>query len=124
MEREATGLLARCFQHETDHLHGMLYVDRLVGEERKDALRRLRSSSFQDTAARTAREREEQRLAASSHGAGTPVRSTPAAPGAGGSGRAGDTPAAPGSAFTRPADDAASRPTRAAGSAFTRGGAR
>ncbi len=39
-----TGLLARCFQHETDHLDGKLYLDRLVGDQRalarKDLARR------------------------------------------------------------------------------------
>ncbi|MFC4062545.1 peptide deformylase [Planomonospora corallina] len=33
----ARGMLARCFQHETDHLNGMLYVDRLA----KDAARKV-----------------------------------------------------------------------------------
>ncbi|MFI0421680.1 peptide deformylase [Spongiactinospora sp. 9N601] len=33
----ARGPLARCFQHETDHLNGMLYVDHLP----KDAARRV-----------------------------------------------------------------------------------
>lgn len=28
---EGEGLLARCLQHETDHLDGYLYVDRLIG---------------------------------------------------------------------------------------------
>jgi peptide deformylase len=28
---EATGLLARCFQHEMDHLDGRLFIDRLRG---------------------------------------------------------------------------------------------
>lgn len=33
---KARGSLARCFQHETDHLDGMLYVDRLPkGEARR-----------------------------------------------------------------------------------------
>jgi peptide deformylase len=27
-----SGVLARCFQHETDHLNGRLYLDRLIGE--------------------------------------------------------------------------------------------
>jgi peptide deformylase len=27
------GVLARCLQHETDHLNGLLYVDRLTGPE-------------------------------------------------------------------------------------------
>src|SRR5919202_1251129 len=28
-EREAAGLAARCFQHETDHCDGFLFIDRL-----------------------------------------------------------------------------------------------
>lgn len=28
-ERDATGLLARCIQHEVDHLHGKLFIDYL-----------------------------------------------------------------------------------------------
>ena len=28
-EREATGLLARCMQHEIDHLHGKMFIDYL-----------------------------------------------------------------------------------------------
>jgi len=35
---EGTGLLARCLQHETDHLHGMLYIDRLTAKARKKVL--------------------------------------------------------------------------------------
>ncbi len=31
-ELEADGLLARCIQHEEDHLHGTLYVDKVNGE--------------------------------------------------------------------------------------------
>jgi len=34
-ELEADGLLARCIQHETDHLHGVLYVDKVIGELEK-----------------------------------------------------------------------------------------
>lgn len=29
---EADGLLARCIQHETDHLEGILYIDKVEGE--------------------------------------------------------------------------------------------
>jgi peptide deformylase len=36
------GLLARIFQHETDHLDGMLYVDRLDEEGRRSVLTELR----------------------------------------------------------------------------------
>ncbi len=38
----AEGLLARIFQHETDHLAGTLYVDRLSDEGRRDVMRQLR----------------------------------------------------------------------------------
>jgi peptide deformylase len=37
-----TGFLARALQHETDHLDGVLYVDTLRGDVRKQALRELR----------------------------------------------------------------------------------
>jgi peptide deformylase len=36
------GLLARIFQHETDHLDGMLYIDRLDDEGRRDVMAQLR----------------------------------------------------------------------------------
>ena len=34
---EGSGLFARCLQHETDHLDGYLYVDRLTGPIRTEA---------------------------------------------------------------------------------------
>jgi peptide deformylase len=40
---EGSGLMARCLQHEVDHLDGKLFVDRLTGEARKQVLRALRS---------------------------------------------------------------------------------
>ena len=39
---EGTGLLARCLQHELDHLDGHLVLDRLPPGERRQALRALR----------------------------------------------------------------------------------
>jgi peptide deformylase len=39
---EATGLLARCFEHEMDHLDGTLFVDRLRGLQKDLILRRIR----------------------------------------------------------------------------------
>jgi peptide deformylase len=36
---EGTGLLARCLQHETDHLEGRLYIDRLPTRTRKKVLK-------------------------------------------------------------------------------------
>ncbi|MFJ9416100.1 peptide deformylase [Streptomyces sp. NPDC101227] len=38
---EGTGYFARCLQHETDHLNGYLYIDRLSKRERKDALKQM-----------------------------------------------------------------------------------
>jgi peptide deformylase len=37
-----TGELARCLQHETDHLRGELYIDGLEGEERVAVMRMVR----------------------------------------------------------------------------------
>jgi peptide deformylase len=34
-----SGMLARCFQHETDHLDGIVYVDRLSRRTRKKVLK-------------------------------------------------------------------------------------
>jgi peptide deformylase len=42
VEYSGTGLLARCLQHEYDHLAGILYVDRLTGLARFSARRALR----------------------------------------------------------------------------------
>jgi peptide deformylase len=39
---EATGLLARAFQHEMDHLDGQLFVDRLRGLKRDLIVRKIR----------------------------------------------------------------------------------
>ncbi len=39
---EATGLLARCFQHEMDHLDGRLFIDRLRGLQKDLILRKIR----------------------------------------------------------------------------------
>ncbi|MCX5416524.1 MULTISPECIES: peptide deformylase [unclassified Streptomyces] len=36
-----TGYFARCLQHETDHLYGYLYIDRLSKRDRKDALKQM-----------------------------------------------------------------------------------
>jgi peptide deformylase len=42
---EATGLLARCFQHEMDHLDGTLFVDRLRGLQKDLIVRRIKKLS-------------------------------------------------------------------------------
>jgi len=38
------GEVARCLQHETDHLNGKLYLDRLVGEVRRQARREVETA--------------------------------------------------------------------------------
>jgi peptide deformylase len=38
---EGTEEMSRCLQHETDHLRGVLFIDRLTRERRKEAFRRL-----------------------------------------------------------------------------------
>jgi len=43
---EGTELLARCLQHETDHLDGILFIDRLSPEERKRAMKEIRESEW------------------------------------------------------------------------------
>jgi peptide deformylase len=43
---EATGLLARIFQHEVDHLDGVLFVDHLAEEMRREALTTLRNQAL------------------------------------------------------------------------------
>jgi peptide deformylase len=40
-----TGELSRALQHETDHLRGVLFIDRLTGQRRKDALARIRQAA-------------------------------------------------------------------------------
>lgn len=42
LEIEASGLLARIFQHEVDHLDGVLILDRTDRESRKAAMREMR----------------------------------------------------------------------------------
>jgi peptide deformylase len=43
---EGTDLLARCVQHETDHLDGILFVDRLDKAARKAALKAIREAEW------------------------------------------------------------------------------
>jgi peptide deformylase len=40
-----TGEVSRVLQHETDHLRGVLFLDRLTGQRRKDALAELRKAA-------------------------------------------------------------------------------
>jgi peptide deformylase len=38
--------LARCLQHETDHLDGVLFIDRMDGLTRKQAMREIRETDW------------------------------------------------------------------------------
>lgn len=43
---EGDDLLARCLQHETDHLDGVLFTDRLDADGRKAAMRAIRQAEW------------------------------------------------------------------------------
>jgi peptide deformylase len=43
---EGTGQLARCVQHETDHLDGVLFIDRLDKAQRKRAMKEIREAEW------------------------------------------------------------------------------
>lgn len=43
---EGRGFLARCLQHETDHLDGYLYVDRLIGRNQRAAKKALKQRGW------------------------------------------------------------------------------
>jgi peptide deformylase len=43
---EGTRLLARCIQHETDHLDGVLFIDRLDTGQRKAAMKAIREAEW------------------------------------------------------------------------------
>ncbi len=43
---EASGWLARIFQHEFDHLNGVLYVDRLDFENNKASKKAIRKNGW------------------------------------------------------------------------------
>jgi peptide deformylase len=44
---EGTELLARCVQHEVDHLDGVLFVDRLDPETKRLAFAEIRDADFE-----------------------------------------------------------------------------
>ena len=43
---EGTGLMAQALQHETDHLDGLLYLNRLQPETRREAMRQVREADW------------------------------------------------------------------------------
>lgn len=46
VEVEGEGILAQALQHETDHLNGLLYLDRLDKESRRQAMKQIRESDW------------------------------------------------------------------------------
>jgi peptide deformylase len=46
VELSGTGLMAQALQHETDHLDGFLYIDRLDKENRRAAMKEIRESTW------------------------------------------------------------------------------
>jgi len=43
---EGTALLSRCIQHETDHLDGVLFIDRLDVAARREAMKAIREAEW------------------------------------------------------------------------------
>jgi peptide deformylase len=41
-----TGMMARCLQHESDHLDGILFIDRMDPERRKAAMKEIRTADW------------------------------------------------------------------------------
>lgn len=54
---EGTGYFARCLAHETDHVNGQVYIDRLSRRDRKEALRQATDRREDVYARRAAKER-------------------------------------------------------------------
>ncbi|MPY99744.1 MAG: peptide deformylase [Actinophytocola sp.] len=46
VEVEGAGFFARCLQHETDHLDGLLYLDRLVGRNARAAKKMIKRNDW------------------------------------------------------------------------------
>ncbi|TFC11024.1 peptide deformylase [Cryobacterium algoritolerans] len=46
VELSGTGIMAQALQHETDHLDGLLYLDRLDKENRRAAMKEIRQSTW------------------------------------------------------------------------------
>jgi peptide deformylase len=46
LELSGTGLMAQALQHETDHLDGFLYIDKLEAPVRREAMKQIRESEW------------------------------------------------------------------------------
>lgn len=67
---EGEGLFARMLQHECDHLDGLMFIDRLVGEDKKNVWSKIRQADYQGIAAKVQGERASQ--VSSAFGQSTP----------------------------------------------------
>ena len=47
IDLEGTGLFARCLQHETDHLDGILYLDRLSARYKREAREAIKDRGWE-----------------------------------------------------------------------------
>lgn len=66
---DGEGLFARMLQHEVDHLNGYLFVDRLEGEQRREARRAMTSPMFGEATKRVNSQRSGE--ISSTFGSGT-----------------------------------------------------
>ena len=46
VDREVSGLLARCVQHETDHLDGVMFFQRMAADDRRTVMSGIRESEW------------------------------------------------------------------------------
>lgn len=46
VERQVSGLLARCVQHETDHLNGVMFLKHLSKDDRRAAMAQIRQAEW------------------------------------------------------------------------------
>ena len=46
VELSGTGLMAQALQHETDHVDGFLYIDKLEKPEHREAMKQIRESDW------------------------------------------------------------------------------
>lgn len=76
---EGHGLLARCLQHETDHLDGTLYVDRLRGTAKKQAMQAIRSLNYTSVVADVHQQRGDSLASGRGSSFGAPAAPTAAA---------------------------------------------
>lgn len=54
---EGEGLFARMLQHETDHLLGKMFIDRVVGDDKKRIMRAIRQADYNQVSAQVQGER-------------------------------------------------------------------